>query len=81
VIDGTNYVITINNDRNELGSIGEFIIDFFDDTSKNVYSNPAVAITNNVITIPIANTNEAVAYTVTIKKGVKIKSTDKLSLR
>lgn len=81
VIDGTNYVITINNDRNELGSIGEFVIEFFDDTSKNVYSNPAVAITNNVITIPIANTNEAVAYTVTIKKGVKIKSTDKISLR
>ena len=81
VIDGTNYVITINNDRNELGSIGEFIIDFFDDTSKNVYSNPVVAITNNVITIPIANTNEAVVYTVTIKKGVKTKSTDKINLR
>lgn len=74
-----NYVITINNDKSELGSIGDFIIDFFDDTSKNVYS-VTEKIINNIITVPISNTNEAIAYTVSIKKGEKIKSTDKISL-
>ena len=78
-IDGTNYVITVGNTANELGSIGEFIVDFYDDTSKNVYSI-SQAITNNTIIVPIANTNNAIAYTVTIKKGVKSKSTNKVSL-
>ena len=80
-IDGTNYVITVGNTANELGSIGEFIVDFYDDTSKNVYSI-SQAITNNTIIVPIANTNNAIAYTVTVKKGaIKAKSTNKASLR
>ena len=76
----SNYVITVGNTANELGSIGEFIVDFYDDTSKNVYSI-SQAITNNTIIVPIANTNNAIAYTVTIKKGaIKSKSTNKASL-
>lgn len=79
IADG-NYEFTINNNKSELGSVGNIVIKFFDNTSKNIYSSPATPITNTTITVPTGNIADAVDYMVTITKGTKTKSTEKIHL-